>query len=215
MFEKIRDNYHDLVEIYAVDKTTHLLNWLTGIGIGHLKSDGYEYGEAYWEIYQKYGVGDVGEKLTQARINFVKKNLGSMTSLCDVGVGNGQFVDTVKCKGTDVNPVANEWLKQHGYYVDDISPFQVLTFWDVLEHIEDPTDILKNAKHVFVSTPIYSDAAACLKSKHLKPGEHIWYFTDTGIKNYMDLFGFVCKDTSDCETQLGRESIMSYYFTRV
>jgi hypothetical protein len=134
--------------------------------------------------------------------------------LCDVGVGSGQFVDTVKCKGTDVNEVANAWLKEHGYYVDDATKFKSLTLWDVIEHIEDPTSLLVNAENVFISTPIYVDAENCLRSKHLKPGEHIWYFTDEGIKYFMSRLGFEIVAESDCETKLGRESILSYYFTK-
>jgi len=228
MFDKIRRNYHDLIEAHPVAGTNELLTWLTSIGYGHLKSDGYEYGEAYWENYQKYAADEMGAKLTRARAAFVMKNIGTYTkhrsgaqrwtvdpqTICDVGVGAGQFVDYMTCHGTDVNPLANEWLKEKGYYTDDPTEFETLTFWDVIEHIENPTDLLKNAKHVFISTPIYKDVQDCLKSKHLKPNEHIWYFTDQGIKNYMDLFGFVCKDTSSFESDLGRYSIGAYYFTR-
>ena len=203
----------DLPKIYE-----HPLTWLTtkdGTNcIGHLPSNGYEYGEGYWEIYQKYASNDVGVKLTQARSDFVSSHGISFDDVVDVGVGSGQFVDTVKCKGTDVNPIANQWLKDNGYYVASVESFSTLTLWDVLEHIEDPRELLKNATNVFISTPIYKNLDEVLKSKHLKPGEHIWYFTDIGINTFMKVLGFNLISESSCESDLGRDSISSYYFQR-
>lgn len=199
---------------YPIENHSHRLSW-SDRDIGYLKSDGYEYGEDYWEIYQQYAGNDVGVKLTQARADFVEKHVGTFDGLCDVGVGSGQFVDFVKCKGTDVNPLANKWLKEKGYYVENSNSFKTLTLWDVIEHIEDPTELLANAQNVFISTPIYADVDECLVSKHLKPGEHIWYFTDHGIKYFMSLFGFKLIAEDDFETVLGRESILSYFFQKV
>ena len=208
-------NWKDCASTHPIKNYEHSLKWSNNVGIGHLQSNGYEYGEAYWEIYQQYAENDVGVKLTQARANFVKQNVGTFDDLCDVGVGSGQFVDMIKCKGTDVNPLANEWLKERGYYVENSSAFKTITLWDVIEHIEDPSDLLANVQNVFISTPIYSDVEACLASKHLKPGEHIWYFTDDGIKYFMSLFGFKLIAQDDFETVLGRESILSYFFQKV
>lgn len=214
MFKQILRSYSGPIQSYAVKDYPHELNWLTDLGIGHIESDGYEYGEEYWETYQKYSADDFGVRLTKARADFVLKNLGTLEDLCDIGVGSGQFVDSVKCKGTDVNPIANEWLKEHGYYVSDVSEFETLTLWDVIEHIEDSRSLLENAQHLFISTPIYKDVNNCLNSKHLKPGEHIWYFTDEGLKYFMKIHGFELKDRDDFETRLGRESIVSYFFKR-
>lgn len=201
--------------IYPIKNYEHPLRWSKYLAIGYLESNGYEYGEDYWEIYQQYAENDVGIKLTQARADFVKKHVGTFDNLCDVGIGSGQFVDHVKCAGTDVNPLANEWLKERGYFVEDSSSFKTITLWDVLEHIENPTELFSNVQNVFISTPIYLDVNACLVSKHLKPGEHIWYFTDDGIKYFMKLFGFRLIDVDDFETRLGRETILSYFFQKI
>jgi hypothetical protein len=214
MFKQILKSYTGKIESFKIEGYDYHLVWLTDLGIGHLESNGYDYGEDYWEIYQKYAHNDVGVKLTQARADFVTENGGSFDDLCDVGVGSGQFVDTVKCKGTDVNEIANAWLNEHGYYVEDPTTFKSLTLWDVIEHIEDPASLLVKAENVFISTPIYQDSATCLKSKHLKPGEHIWYFTESSLSYFMGLLGFKLVASSDCESQLGRESILSFYFKR-
>ena len=192
----------------------HPLMWNEELEFGYLKSDGYDYGQEYWQKYQGY-VNDLGKQLSDARANFVKKHLSDITKLCDVGIGSGQFVDTVKCHGFYVNPYAVEWLKEHGYFANPYeSDFSALSFWDVLEHIEDPSVLLMRTKNVFVSVPIHDDLETCLASKHLRPGEHIWHFTNEGIKNFMALQGFKLVDQSDFESKLGRESIISYFFNK-
>jgi len=191
------------------------LVWNRSLEIGYLQSTGYDYGKEYWQKYQSY-INDLGEKLSLGRAKFVIENIGSCEGLCDVGIGSGQFVDTVKCKGYDVNPFAKEWLKDHGNYADIYKEtFSALSFWDVLEHIDDPSNLLEKTENIFVSVPIHKDINACLVSKHLRPSEHIWHFTDAGFKNFMSLYGFQCKDTSNFETVLGREDIMSYYFKKI
>lgn len=200
---------------HTIQDYPYELLWSEDLGIGYLKSDGYDYGEDYWQKYQTY-VNDLGTQLTLARADFIKKNVHSFDDLCDVGIGSGQFVDTVKCKGYDINSFACEWLKSHGYYADvNTEPFKTLSLWDVIEHIDNPSDLLAKTENMFISTPIYQDIDDCLASKHLRPGEHIWYFTDVGIKNFMSLFGFELIAEDDFETVLGRESILSYFFQKI
>lgn len=190
------------------------LMWNETLGIGYLPSDGYDYGEEYWQKYQGYR-DEFGHKLTQARATFMYKSGIDCDSCCDVGIGNGEFMQYVGCKGYDVNPNAVEWLKWvHSYGDPYAERFDVLTMWDVLEHIDDPGPLLARAEHVFTSLPIYADATECLASKHLRPHEHIWHFTDAGIKAFMRLHGFKFAYSDDIETRLGREGIMSYYFTK-
>jgi hypothetical protein len=209
-------------QIFEIEKTIstpidgypYPLLWRYDLGFGFLKSDGYDYGEEYWEKYQTY-VSDVGVQLSLARTDFIKNNIGTLEDLCDVGVGNGQFVDLVKCKGYDINLIAKDWLEKNGYYADVYSEsFKTLSFWDVLEHIEDPSDLLNKTENIFTSIPIHKDLKSCLESKHLRPGEHIWHFTDKGIKNFMNIFGFKVIASSNFETRLGREAINSYYFKK-
>lgn len=192
------------------------LAWCSELGIGFLPSRGYDYGEAYWQKYVEYTDNGIGFKLTYFRKRFVIDNLGALGDLCDVGIGSGQFVDAIKCKGYDINPFARKWLEEHDRFGDPWNhSFDSLSFWDVLEHIEDPSELLKRPKHVFLSVPIHKDIHACLASKHLRPDEHLWHFTEPGIKHFMRTFGFELVETSDEEIKIGREDIMSYFFTRI
>jgi hypothetical protein len=191
------------------------LKWNPALGIGYLPTRGYEYDTEYWEHYSELSSTAIGVKLTAFRKSFVIDNLGGPGDLCDVGIGSGSFVKAMSCKGYDVNPHAKRWLEKNGSFGNPHErSFDTLTFWDVLEHIDDPTPLLVRPKHVFVSMPIFPDVAAVLASKHLKPDEHLWYYTEPGLKTFMKYFGFELVSKSDEETKIGRESIMAYFFTR-
>jgi len=85
-----------------------------------------------------------------------------------------------------------------------------------LEHIQDPDALISCVtEYVFVSMPIYENQADCLSSKHYKPGEHIWYFTEQGLKDYMANLDFNCVLVDDVESRLGREGIKSFVFRRI
>lgn len=137
------------------------------------------------------------------------------TGLCDIGIGGGAFVQVTDCKGWDVNPLAMAWLKQEGR-VWNQQPIGAMTFWDSLEHIPHPRELLaKCEKFAFISTPIYESAEACLHSKHCKMPEHLWFFTDKGLTRYMAQSGFTVIAKSHCEESVGREEIGTYAFRRV
>lgn len=191
------------------------LLWRDDLGIGFLPSNGMEYGEAYWENYQKYASSPNANAINDARIALVCRYV-TLTSdqLCDVGIGNGQFALTMGCKGFDVNEHAAAWLKQRNMFGDPYTQqFEALSFWDVLEHIEDPSALL-TVPHIFTSLPIHQDLNGLMNSKHLRPNEHLWHFTQEGFIHFMDHFGYNVQEVNDSESKAGRESIQSFYFKR-
>lgn len=219
------DLFHDIADPSNVRITTLTSNgnplyWREDLGIGYLPSRGYDYGEMYWQNYLSYNTdkGSVANRLNDYRKNFVMSKIPAQyvhSNLCDVGIGSGQFVEEMQCHGYDVNTYAKAWLENWGLWGDPYKKdYKILTFWDVLEHIDDPSKILSKPLHVFTSLPIFEDLDHVMRSKHLKPDEHIWYFTDAGIKHFMGLHEFVCVDSGDGETKIGREGILSYYFQR-
>lgn len=211
---------HEYTIIETTINDTQTLKWNEELGIGFLNppenvNDVYD--ENYWERYRKLRDTEIGKNLTQCRIDIANKFKVKPILTLDVGIGNGDFVDKFGCYGYDVNPEAIKYLKSTRAYIDPYSEsckWQCITFWDVIEHIEDAEELLNKTDMVILSTPIYNNLKHTLKSKHFRPEEHLWYFTIGGMINYMNNFGFDCKYYSTIESKLGRESIGSFVFKR-
>ena len=122
-----------------------------------------------------------------------------------------------ECMGRDVNPKAKEWLGERKalWDLNKHPDVYAMTFWDSLEHIVEPGVLLACTQWAFISTPIYNSAEHCFHSKHYKPGEHLWYFTDWGLKRWMAGQGFALIDSNKMEESVGREDIGTYAFRRL
>lgn len=192
------------------------LVWFPEKGIGFYPVNADVYDASYFNKYQRMASAPMGQQLTKARVDLVRRHYTG--EVVDIGIGSGQFVNEIKGRGYDVNPVAVEWLKANKKYKDPYRGNEVecMTFWDSLEHIEDPRAILSRAKEwVFVSMPIYRNLGHLLKSKHFRKDEHFWYFTQSGFVNFMQAQGFSLAETSRVETDIGREDILSFAFKRM
>jgi hypothetical protein len=203
--------------------------WYPKLGIGYLpfRTCGLNiYDKEYWEKYCRYDDTPLGAQLTKARIDFMAEAFPYITDVdmvVDVGVGAGRFLmersREAPTLGYDINPYAIEWLKSvdkfHDLRTADDRSVNVLTMWDVLEHIEDPEMYLeKVSDYVFISTPIFKDLDHLLSSVHYRPDEHCWYFTRDGCLRFMEWHGFEFHSQSMFETDLGRKDIASFAFER-
>lgn len=218
-------NNEILNKIYNTHKMEQLV-WLAELGIGYYPvADDSVYDEAYFEKYVSYNDTPVGHALTDARVNLVAPYVLPHDLVVDVGIGSGQFVEGMvssgfNVKGTDVNEAALKWLFDRGLIWSQLTRPKALTFWDSLEHIPDPSlylspDSEMSADYVFISAPIYPNLDALLKSKHFRKDEHCWYWTQEGLVRFMAHFGYRMIEWNDMETKIGRESILSFVFTRV
>lgn len=196
------------------------LTWNNDLGIGFLNPpvDSDEvYDENYWERYRAMIDTDIGRNLTKARIEIANKFNIKPMELLDIGVGNADFCDKFGCRGADINPHAVAYLKKNNKYIDinnENGRWKWMSYHDVLEHIVDATGILAKTDNVMLSVPIHANMESCLDSKHLRPNEHFWHFTVSGMITYMNMFGFKCLYYSTIESKLGRESIGSFVFAR-
>lgn len=185
--------------------------------VGYLRSNAGDepYDEEYFHNYRRSAFTDIGLALTEARISLVDKFSDWEDRVCDVGVGSGEFASWCN-HGYDVNPFAVEFLKNMEIYANPYDEeFDHLCFWDVLEHIEDPREILSRAKKgVFISMPIYYSFEDILNSKHFKPNEHIWYFSVIGLTKFMKENHFELQHFDMRETEIGRHQIGSFFFKR-
>lgn len=192
------------------------LVWLPERGVGYYPVTERPYDERYWERYRQLDDTPMGRALTQARVDFVVTCMGHLNiprSMLDVGIGGGAFCEAAKCWGTDINPIAREWLRTKGKLWDGDCPVTTMCFWDSMEHIADLVPLLsKCIEWVFVSMPIYRDANHVIASKHFRKDEHCWYFTHRGLVWFMKQHGFTCVKRSTMETDLGREDIETFAF---
>lgn len=193
------------------------LVFLPELGIGRYPvPESRPYDEQYFAKYQRLADTETGRALTQSRIELVARHFHG--PVIDVGIGAGQFVSTRPgTLGYDVNPAGIAWLNERGAFADlYANKWRVLTMWDVLEHIDEPELAVQQAtEFVFVSIPIFTDAGDILRSHHFRKNEHIWYFTDDGIKRWFAEQGFECAEQNTIECQLGRKGVASYAFRRV
>ncbi|MEB5973475.1 class I SAM-dependent methyltransferase [Pantoea dispersa] len=174
------------------------------------------YNEDYFQRYLKMADTEVGRQLTIARMELVSRHYSG--PVLDVGIGAGQFVSMRPLTyGYDVNPAGVEWLRAKGLFVDLYqTTFPALTMWDVLEHIDDPEEAVSRAgDYVFVSIPIFRDSADITASHHFRKDEHIWYFTDDGLRRWFKQQGFECVEHNRKECELGRKGIGTYAFKRI
>ncbi|WP_249278403.1 methyltransferase domain-containing protein [Bordetella genomosp. 7] len=193
------------------------LVWLPEYGMGYypVKPEDMPYDAEYFAKYRENADTGIGRALTQARMDLVARHYTGF--LLDVGIGCGQFVEArPQTFGYDVNPAGVAWLRDRGWYQDLYAgTCAALSFWDSLEHIQDPGAAVRQAREwVFVSLPIFDGADHCLRSKHFRKNEHIWYWTHDGIIRWMAAQGFECVESNTVETEIGREGIGSYAFRR-
>jgi hypothetical protein len=183
------------------------------------------YDRAYWQKYVDYAKTPLGRRLNEIRVDLVRRH-GCRCPL-DVGIGCGSFLEAMRTPygnavgyGYDVNPKAVAWLMERGQWIDPCEralPAWVdcFTFWDTLEHLPEPAELLRLAPgHVFIALPTFDHLGSVTFSKHHRPDEHYWYWTITGLQRYMADAGFACLEVNHAETQAGREAITSFAFRR-
>ena len=204
-----------------VVKTPSSLVWDDKAGIGYYPAHPENvYDKAYFDKYVRYAGTPMGRALTEARIAFVEEHVRKAEAI-DIGIGCGQFVEErmktgAPTYGCDVNPSGVEWLAARRLYRDPFQDrFSVMTFWDSLEHIDDPLPIVKRAgEWIFLSIPIFTGLDHVFASRHFRPDEHYWYFRRDGLIDWMRILGFRLVRESRFEVDLGREDIGTFSFRR-
>lgn len=220
-----------------IELVGHGLIWSPGAGVGFYDCDAYlrrtgaetVYGEEYFKKYQALDAGPISDALNLFRINQVIEILqgGDAYDVLDVGIGSGRFVSLltdkvqtlelseVEVSGTDINPFAIQWLEKRNQIGSLYGHYDVLTFWDSLEHFRDPRVPLRAAaKWAIVSLPIFRDAEHALSSKHFRPDEHFWYWTREGFRMFAHTNGFDVVDVRITESLIGREDIETFILKR-
>jgi hypothetical protein len=175
------------------------------------------YDDAYYNKCASYEGQEIANKINAGRIALVNKYVGT-ARVVDVGIGSGEFIKSrPNTWGHDVNPAGIEWLRRNDLWAKSLLPFAGATFWDVLEHVPTPEEYLKQIQlhsFLFCSIPLFYALGAIRASKHYRPNEHLYYFTEQGFVDWMERHGFLLLGMQDFEIQAGRESIYSFAFKR-
>ncbi len=203
-----------MISSSLADRAPEALRWLPELGIGYLPVVAQPYDSAYFLKYQAMAGTPMGREITRRRVELVRRVHAG--PVLDVGIGCGSFIEAHgHAVGADVNPAGLAWLRERGLEWDG-GPVEAATFWDSLEHIHEPGDLLgKVARWVFVSVPLVPDVARITTWKHFRRDEHCWYFTAEGLLCFMRWHGFELRHRDDFETRLGREDIGTFIFERI
>lgn len=182
-----------------------------------------KYDEGYYFKTFSKGQSEIAQSILRIRYDLVKDYLYS-EGLLDYGCGNRIFLDYVRsqfpgCRlaGYDICRKTVENLRELYYDVETafMFPQTIVTFWDSFEHLPNPEAILRKVRHACAfAVPIFSTLECAQRSKHWRPGEHLWYWTDIGFRRFIEAQGFELVKATALETMAGRDEIMSYLFER-
>ena len=201
----------------AVDDGDLMLCLNNGVAYQRDMSAPVSYDGAYFNKCLGYEDQDIALKINAGRIALVDKYVGAKPVL-DIGIGSGEFIKKrPNTFGCDINPLALAWLEAEGKRVDDFAIFRAFTFWDVIEHVEEPAEYFRriaNGSFLFTSLPIFDDLRRIRKSKHYRPNEHFYYWTERGFTDWMARYGFWLQERQDFEIKAGRNSILSFAFRK-
>lgn len=130
--------------------------------------------------------------------------LGDVGTLLNIAQKRGWI-----CTGVEINKKAARHCKEK-YNLNVIpqaiekvklqdNSYDLIVMNDLIEHVPDPLDTLKKAKkllkdngYLFIVTPNINSFISILSGKkwlHIKPDEHIYYFTPITIKNLLSKAG--------------------------
>lgn len=145
----------------------------------------------YIAEYEQEAATPLGQQIIASRWRTVQNYCKSGT-LLDFGCGAGAFhraaPPSFVATGWDVNP------HSAFYKPFPCGPYDILTLWDVIEHLSAPMAIVGNygPQFVFISTPDTdnTDLAHFREWKHFKPGEHIHYYNSLTLAMSLAAAGY-------------------------
>lgn len=181
------------------------------------------YDDAYLAKCEAYADGPISKAINNARCALILRHAAPDAALLDIGAGSGAFMRCaaswgLAAKGFDVIEESANRLRAQGLYADNAAGFDVVTMWDVMEHLENPADTLRTLRSgtlLFVSIPVFPNLVEIRSSKHYRPGEHLYYWTAQGFVAWMHQHGFNMLEESPHETDAGRDSIAAFAFQKV
>ena len=169
------------------------------------------YDEKY--VVDRYSTAPVKE-MSHLRLGYIIGSIGFIPdSILDIGYGSGDFLKAAtkiipKVFGYDIPPA---------YPVDGVenveSPFNntydVVTFFDSLEHFEDIYTIRAlQTRYIVISVPwCHNFSDEWFRDwKHRRPNEHLWHFDSSSLVRFMDDVGYELLNKCSIEDTIRKSS---------
>lgn len=182
-------------------------------GVVHQKDPKpFTYNPAYVQKYLTYGEKE--NYLSHLRLGYLIGSINhKINSILDIGYGSGAFLKTClnyipKCYGHDISGFN---VPENVIFVENIfeNKYDVITFFDVLEHFQD-IDIIGNLKcdYIMISLPWcynYSDKEWFTNWKHRRPNEHLHHFDKQSLINFFEKHNFQCIAHSNIEDTVRKD----------
>lgn len=136
-------------------------------------------------------------------------------TILDYGCGIG-FFEAFRPKGVPIQLFTYDIMPVPQTGIPENIEFDVITLWDVLEHIPDFTSLaplLAKTRFVALSLPIKPDGKRWEQWKHFKPGEHLHYYSEDLLVALFEKYDFKLVDsgTPECPP---REDVWSFIFAK-
>jgi 2-polyprenyl-3-methyl-5-hydroxy-6-metoxy-1,4-benzoquinol methylase len=177
-------------------------------GVSHKLRFSEEYKSRVFDEYA-YSLNDVG---------FGPGKVNSLGNILDYGCANGVFLDFLASEGVpkenlygvDIGSNMISIAKGKGYqcfHIEELTKkkFELITLWDVIEHVPHPKDIIRQIKlllsiggGVIIQTPHFGDLAVFMKEAfaHYLVVEHLHLFSRKALLTLFENEGFVCQAQS-------------------
>lgn len=220
-------------DIYRCRKCKMLSMYPVPQSTAHIYEDDYFSGGQKGFGYVNYDEDkEPMRKVFEEYVHRIKNKRGEKGILLDVGAATGFFMSIAegmgwKTKGVEISKYAAMLAQDKGLDVIHgsienmkVSPqfFDVVTMWDVVEHMPDPIvnlkiahDILKPEGLLVLNTPDSGSLYAKLLGKRwhlLVPPEHIHYFNNKSIESVLSICGF----ETESNTRIGKKFTLEYVF---
>ena len=181
----------------------------------------YEASVAYmnwrWDSTDEY-VGSEKNQMHRAncQIKIIENQIRKPNRLLDFGAGAGAFVKAALNHGWDATGIeqSNSVRERAKKYYDinllktiSDESFDVVTLWDVIEHLRDPVGTLKiilehidDGGQIFIETGNYENWIRVLRDQKwdLYLFDHQFYFTPTSLNEVLHRAGFAGFSLLDC-----------------